>query len=182
MNITPGKIILGTAPATTHWLDLYGMIMERLSEHLSDPAAFYKKLGIDPNNQGSAAQKIGKLDLEAYRDLKSSWKRVRQTIQLFGLELGEDLTLSPMLTEMQTKTWRQKPWLEVGRSTDTDAVRFEGRDALTALSFFNFYIQQCETLDPAAHMRNLLASQGVTKDNWAEHAGGLGIANPFAGT
>jgi hypothetical protein len=60
-------------------------------------------------------------------------------------------------------------------------LRFEGRDAITAVGFFNMYAQQCDTMDPRTRIKESLEAQGITKDNFHEHIGAAGIRNPWEG-
>ncbi len=79
----------------------------------------------------------------------------------------------------QMAMWKQKPWLEVSHEMERLPVRFEGRDALTAFGFINFFIQQCENLDPGKKVRDALLAQGITAENFHQHAENLMIRNPF---
>ena len=162
---------------TQHWLDLYSMILDRLAEGLADPAAMMKKFNItDP---GVAANPIRKMDIEKYRESAEAWKRVKASIAAFGLSLDDDLTLAPLPHEMNTKLWREAPWVEVYHPNETKPLRFTGRDAMTAIGFFAFFINAVQNRDPRQEIRRSLEKQGITKDNFHEHVGLLGIANPW---
>lgn len=164
---------------TRKWLDLYDLLLDRMVEFLADPKRFYQHLGINPNEEG-AAPLPQKLDMEQYKDLRASWKRVQRAIEFFGLDMSEELTIAPLPQEMATKKWQANPWLEVFRPTDmAHGVPFKGRDALTAFGFINFYIQQCETLDPSKKVREMLEAQGITKENFDVMLAGTSIANPW---
>jgi hypothetical protein len=59
-------------------------------------------------------------------------------------------------------------------------VRFKGRDALTALGFLTFWIRQCNKVDPISETKRMLEAQGITPDNFSDHADRLMIRNPWA--
>lgn len=172
--------------STRDWLDLYDMMLDRMFEFLKDPLKGALNRGITEKElaeQSALARLPQKMDMASYHELKESWKRVRATMQIFGLELGDDLEIAPLaVLQPDTKAfrvWLTNPRLEVSRGLEKPLV-FEGRDALTALGFLNVYIQQCETVDPAARIRQVLEAQGITKDNFHERVGaGSGIRNPW---
>lgn len=171
--------------STRDWLDLYEMMLDRLAEFLKDPVKFAMRQGItkeELDKQASVARLPGKLDLDAHRELMYSWKQVRTSIQLFGLELGEDLEIGPpVVFEPESKAfvkWKANPVLEVSRGLDKP-LTFKGRDALTALGFLNMYIQQCATVDPSVRIRQTLEAQGITKENFHEQVGASGIRSPW---
>lgn len=171
--------------STRDWLDLYDMLLDRLAEFLKDPVKFALAQGITQDElakQASIAQLPGKMDLDAHRELMSSWKQVRTSIQLFGLELGEDLEVGPPVVfqpeSREFVKWLANPILEVSRGLDKP-LTFRGRDAKTALGFLNMYIQQCATVDPSVKIKQTLAAQGITKENFHEQVGASGIRSPW---
>jgi hypothetical protein len=173
------------AQTTKDWLDLYDMMLDRGFEFAKDPVRGALARGItekELEEQKSTARLPGKMQMDAYHALMESWKRVRTTIQIFGLEVGEDLELAPNeILETTTPAfarWMQKPWVEITRGFEKP-LRFEGRDALTAVGFLNMYVQQCATIDPRKRIREALEAQGITKDNFHEHVGASGIRNPW---
>lgn len=171
--------------STRDWLDLYDMMLDRLAEFLKDPVKFALAQGITKEElakQASIAQLPGKMDLDRHKELISSWKQVRTSIQLFGLELGEDLEIGPHeCMDPDTpafQKWLRNPVLEVSRGIGKP-LTFRGRDALTALGFLNMYIQQCATVDPSVKIKQTLEAQGITKENFHEHVGASGIRSPW---
>lgn len=174
-----------TTRSTRDWLDLYDMVLDRGFEFAKDPTKGALARGITQKEldaQKDTAQLPGKMQMEAYHALIASWKQVRASILIFGLELGEDLELSPPeILETGSPAfalWMRKPWVEISRGVEKP-LRFEGRDAITAVGFFNMYIQQCQTLDPTAPIKKALEAQGINKDNFHEHVGAAGIRNPW---
>ena len=159
---------------TRDWLDLYDLMLDRLAEMLKDPLQAALSRGItekELQEQQSVARLPSKMKLDAHHELMASWKRVRTSIQLFGLELGEDLEIAP-LAAMDPKNpkfamWVKNPVLEISRGLDKP-LTFKGRDALTAHGFLNMYIQQCDTLDPSAKIKKDLEARGITKENFRE--------------
>lgn len=166
---------------TGDWVDLYSLVLDRLAEFLADPEKRAQQLGITQEElkaQERIARLPDKMDIDQYHDLRASWKRVAANIKVFGLTLGDDLMLAPLMQEMGTKEWRAAPWLDVARGNE-EPLHFFGRDALTAIGFFNFFIQQCEQVDPAARIRRLLEAQGVNAENFRERMFGTNISNPW---
>ena len=171
--------------STKDWLDLYDMTLDRGFEFAKDPTKGALDRGITQKEldaQKGTAVLPGKMQMEAYHGLIASWKRVRTTIQIFGLELGEDLMLEPQaILNVGTPAfnkWMMNPWVEISRGIEKP-LRFDGRDAITAVGFLNMYVQQCATVDPRTRIRAALEAQGITKDNFHEQVGAAGISNPW---
>lgn len=171
--------------STRDWLDLYDMMLDRMAEFLKDPLKASLARGItkeELEQQKSLARLPQKMDLDAHKELMSSWKSVRTSILLFGLELGEDLEIGPMEAmdpdSPAFAKWCRNPVLEVSRGMDKP-LTFRGRDALTALGFLNVYIQQCATVDPSVRIKQALAAQGITKENFHETMSGSAMRSPW---
>lgn len=172
------------ADTTLHWVDLYSMTLDRLAEFLADPLKAATRMGITPEElekQKKYMQLPGKMKLEEFHNLMASWKNVRTDILMFGLRLGDDLMLAPDMQMWGSKTWQQRPWLEVSRGNE-NPMKFFGRDALTAIGFFNFFIQQMDSVDPSAHIKRSLEAQGITKENFINNPAlfGSSIRDPWA--
>jgi hypothetical protein len=164
---------------TEDWIDLYSLVLDRLAEFLADPQKRAAKLGITQAELAAQKERLpNKMDMEKYRELCSSWKNVARDLRTFGLALGDDLQLAPLMQDMAKPEWQQQPWLEVFRGNDKP-LRFYGRDALTALGFFNFFIQQCDQVDPTDRIKTMLTAQGITKDNFREKMFGTAVRNPW---
>jgi hypothetical protein len=164
---------------TEDWIDFYSLTLDRLAEFLADPQKRAAKLGITKEELAAQKEKLpGKMDMEKYRELCASWKNVARDLRLFGLALGDDLQLAPLMQDMNTKTWMEQPWLEVFRGNDKP-LRFYGRDALTALGFFNFFIQHCDQVDPTDRIKKMLEAQNINKDNFREKMFGTAVRNPW---
>jgi hypothetical protein len=162
------------------WIDLYSLTLDRLAEFLADPQKRALKMGITKEELAKQEAKLPRqISLEEYRIQQDSWKNVSREIIAFGLQLGDDLLLAPQMEEMSTKAWRTAPWLFVFREAENIPLRFYGRDALTALGFFNFFIQHCDNIDPTKRIREELEAQGVTEENFNEHFLGTSITNPW---
>ena len=169
---------------TRDWLDLYDMMLDRGLEFAKDPHAGALKRGITQAElDAQGGQMPAKMSMDAYYAMRNSWKRVRTSMQIFGLELGDDLEIEPgIILETSTpafKQWMCNPWVEISRGAEKP-LRFDGRDAITAVGFLNMYIQQMETLDPRKRIREALEAQGITKDNFHEKVGAdSGIRDPW---
>ena len=164
---------------TDDWIDLYSLVLDRLAEFLADPQKRAAKLGITKEELAAQKERLpGKMDMEKYRELCASWKNVARDLRTFGLALGDDLQLAPLMQDMAKPDWQQQPWLEVFRGQDKP-LRFYGRDAMTALGFFNFFIQQCDQVDPTARIKEALLDQGINKDNFREKMFGTSVRNPW---
>jgi hypothetical protein len=133
---------------TRDWLDLYDMMLDRGLEFAKDPHAGALKRGITQAElDAQGGQMPAKMSMDAYYAMRNSWKRVRTSMQIFGLELGDDLEIEPgIILETSTPAfaqWMRSPWVEISRGAEKP-LRFEGRDAITAVGFLNMYIQQME--------------------------------------
>lgn len=179
---------------TEDWLDLYTAFLDSLNRNLEKPREWFERLGITPGAEGvmdlprAATQE--KID-----EQQNSWARVKRDIRVFGLELSEELELEPAILDPTTKptsgqelvryqkqmmAWEKDPWLHVAHRFEITPVRFKGRDALTALGFFMFWITQCNKVDPVEQTRKMLIAQGITPENFHLHADRLMIRNPWA--
>jgi hypothetical protein len=172
------------AGTTRYWIDMYAMVLDRLMEFLADPQKAAARMGItkeELEKQKQTAQLPGKMDMDAAKELMASWKNVRNDILLFGLTLGDDLMIAPDMSMWQSGTWQKNPWLEVSREND-NPLKFFGRDAMTAIGFFNFFIQQMDTVDPCAYIKKSLEAQGITKENFINNPAlfGSSIRDPWA--
>ncbi len=170
---------------TAHWLDVYEMALDRGIEVAKDPKKAMLARGVSEKEiaeQEARAPLPGKMDMEEHRRLMSSWKRVRVSIQIFGLELGEDLEITPQCVFFPNSrpfyVWSQNAWLKVHRAKG-DHIEFKGRDAKTALNFFSFYGVKSENVDPTKEIKAKLLEQGITKENFAERMAGTSIRNPW---
>lgn len=185
---------MSTPPKTEHWIDLYTMVLDQLAENLRDPKDWFERLGIKPGEEGAIALPK-KLDEAAYLEQQNAWASVKRDLRIFGLELGESLMLAPEILNPQAKPthgqalvrweyamkkWEKEPWLEISHELEVVPVRFRGRDALLALGFISFWIQQCNKVDPIEETKKMLNRQGITAENFAEHADRLMIKNPWA--
>lgn len=179
---------------TADWIDLYTMQLEQLADNLRDPVAWYERLGITPDTPGYRPPPP-KMSEEAYIEQQNAWASVKRDLRVFGLELGEELMLAPeimnpelkpthgqALTRWQyaMKAWEKDPWLEISHKLEVVPVRFRGREALIALGFITFWIQQCNKVDPVEETKKMLLKQGINADNFAAHADRLLIKNPWA--
>lgn len=166
---------------TQDWIDLYSLILDRLAEYLADPKKNALKMGIteaELKAQTDTARLPGKMDIEKYRELRESWRNVARDLKMFGVQLSDDLQLAPLMSEMG-KEWMAAPYLHVFHVNETKPLTFYGRDAMTAIGFFNFFSNQCERLDPTKKIREDLEAQGITKENFHERMALTGIANPW---
>lgn len=169
---------------TEDWIDLYSLVLDRLAEFLADPKKMAKRLGItdaELEEQKKHARLPGKMDMEKYQELRTSWKNVSRDLRAFGVQMGDDIQLAPLMQEMSKPDWAAAPWLQVFHSGEK-ALMFYGRDAMTAIGFFNFFIQQCEQVDPRVRIKQELEAQGITKENFRERLFGTSVRNPWEDT
>lgn len=169
---------------TDSWIDLYSMILDRMAETLADPGALYDKLGIREENK-RIAQSGGfntlpqkKLDLERYAELRASWKRVSADIRAFGITLNDDLEMESNIDDRNAGT--EQKYVVIAREGDKTPLMFYGRDAYTVFGFMGFYANAKMTRDPRADIKRALEAQGITRENFHQHVGLAGIANPWA--
>ena len=168
------------AQNTRAWVDLYSLVLDRLAEFLADPVKRALKMGITVEELRQQEQGLPKqMILEKYKEQQDSWKNVSREILAFDLKLGDDLLLAPEMKDMATKQWKAAPWLFVFRETDKTPLKFYGRDAFTAMGFFNFFINQCEQVDPRLRIRQELEAQGINAENFRERMFGTSVVNPW---
>ncbi len=165
---------------TGDWIDLYSLVLDRLAEYLADPKRNALKMGITEQelHEQTTARLPNKLDIEKYREARESWRNVARDLKAFGIQLNEELQLAPLLNEMKGE-WMSAPYLHVFHLGEGKPLTFYGRDAMTAIGFFNFYSNHCDRLDPTKKIRENLEAQGITKDNFHERMALTGIANPW---
>ena len=163
---------------TNDWIDLYSLVLDSLAEFLADPQKRALKMGITLSELNAQEAKLPKkIDMEEYRILCTSWRNVARDLKALGVRLDEDIQLAPTMAEMKGP-WNANPWLEVFHEGEKP-IKFFGRDALTAIGFFSFFINQCDVLDPTIKIKRNLEAQGITKENFDERMALTGIANPW---
>ncbi len=161
---------------TRQWIDMYSLILDRLAEGLADPKKLYAHLGI---SEEAGANIPHAMSVKKYKESRDSWNKVKDVMLLFGLEIGEDLLLAPE-TVLSDKAWNDNPWLEVSRPGDVTPLKFFGREAQTALGFISFFINTCDQVDPNKRVKRHLEAQGITKENFFQEVGLMGISDPWA--
>lgn len=178
---------------TEGWLDLYTAFLDTLNRNLENPREWFERLGIKPGDEG-VMQLPKASSPEKVEEQQASWARVKRDIRAFGLELGENLEMAPEILNPEAKPthgqalarynkalaqWEKDPWVDVAHRFELTPVRFKGRDALTALGFFTFWITQCNKVDPVEETKKVLAQQGINAENFHLHADRLMIRNPW---
>jgi hypothetical protein len=167
------------ATKTEDWLDLFTLMLETASEMVDDPKKSYERMGISQGEiDRGEAPLPGKRDPEAYRLTLASWKNVCRGLKLFGIALGDMVHLEPKPEVLKSSMWNSRPWIQVSHGGQ-DSIRFEGHEAMVALSFFHFYVDKCRSIDPSAYIRQTLTEQGISKENFRQRLAGTSIANPW---
>lgn len=153
------------------WLDAFYIGMQAACEKNADKDFWRKRVGCDAPG----------FDLEVYRDWEHAWKEVRAQFKLFGLEDFDDAEIEGVNIDPKTLT------LSVAagkvcfyRPGDKIPMTLKGVPARIAVNFLNFFTAGMRAdQDPRAFVRQALSSQGVTAENFHQHADKLMITNPW---
>lgn len=183
---------------TGYWLDYYTAFLEQIYSRVSDPKAWYDKLGLsDDKNAMPAPQKAS---LESINESKEAWAAVRRDLRVFGLSLSEHLEFEPesamyaadparlpstpaenARAKRELLEWSKNPWFSAKHEFELVPLRFEGRKAMTAVNFFMWWINQTNgRVDPREETKKILLQQGINAENFHLHADKLLIKNPWA--
>jgi len=183
---------------TEYWLDYYTAYLDQMYSNMSKPEVWFDRLGITNEKNVVATPKAA--SLESIHESKESWQSVRRDLRAFGLTLSEYLTFEPdeslfvadparlprdpqenARAKRAMMAWVKKPWLTAKHEFELMPIRFDGRKALTAVSFFVWWINQTNgRLDPREETKRILLAQGINAENFHLHSEKLAIKNPWA--
>jgi hypothetical protein len=178
-------------PTTRLWVDAYTMQLEAIAEIMANPQTrksvedAVKKAeadlaaNTDPTkdeqlmslvaNQKQILFEMGTFNLEAYRDLMSRWRSVRDQILMAGWDLNVDLDFDPVealgIVNVSQGGGKPKP--------------FMAAEAQVMLAFIQFVSNKQDSISPQEHAKQMLLKQGINADNFHEHQDRLGISNPW---
>jgi hypothetical protein len=183
---------------TEYWLDYYTAHLDQIYSNVSAPKEWFSRLGIDKEKNVIATPQ--KASPEAIQESKDAWAAVKRDLRIFGLTLSESLVFAPpagvwaadpkkLPVKPQKKArakremmeWVKDPWFTAKHELELMPVRFTGRKAFTAASFFAWWINQTDgRVDPREQTRRILLEQGINAENFHLHADKLAIKNPWA--
>lgn len=193
MIITPSTA--GLAPALPRdikvWVDAYTMQLEASfaaamnSEVKGEVADAVKRSAADAKSarDGSAAQfksaqvaenqrdiqaKVAGFNMDAYHAIRAAWARLSVDLAATGWDLAEDIGFEK-LPDGHVRIQQRKESLLVQREV-----------AQLAYAFLLWVEEASEKADPREYVKRMLSEQGIGPDNFDQHAGRLGIANPWA--
>lgn len=119
-------------------------------------------------NQRDIQAKVAGFNLDAYHAIRSAWARLSVDLAATGWDLAEDIGFEE-LNDGRVLVKQRKEQLIVQREV-----------AKLAYAFLLWVEETQDKADPREHVKRVLAEQGIGPDNFDQHAGRLGITNPWA--
>lgn len=119
-------------------------------------------------NQLDIQAKVAGFNLDAYHAIRSAWARLSVDLAATGWDLAEDIGFEE-LNDGRVLVKQRKEQLIVQREV-----------AKLAYAFLLWVEETQDKADPREHVKRVLAEQGIGPDNFDQHAGRLGITNPWA--
>lgn len=192
--MSPDELVLPPPPnpTTRLWVDAYSMQLEAVAEIMADVKTrrnveqAIKKAEADLNantdpaqeqqlravvaNQKQILLEMGLFNIEAYRELMTRWRFVRDQVLASGWDLSQELhfDVDEALGVAQVSQGTLKP------------RPFMAGEVQVILAFLTFVTNNQNRLDPLEYTKQILQKQGITAENFAEHAEHLCIRNPWA--
>lgn len=176
----------------TMWVDAYTVTLEANAEANSDPRVKQriegalreikanlaaatndeerKALGEAVHNQQAILDQLGHFDLEAFNDIRARWRQISSDLLRSGWDLRDKID------------FRRKPDGDLhAKQGKTDiGITWSPATAAVAVTFFAFVNRSQNSIpDPRAYARQLLERQGITAENFDQHADRLAIQNPW---
>ena len=189
---------MSVTPNTEYWLDLYTALLAQLHHNTNKPQEWFDRLGI--TNEAGVVATPRSASMESIHESEQAWQRVRRSIKVFGLELNDHLDVKPQgayyaanpteiprvgqaranaLKELQA--WSADPWIELRHDFELIPLRFKGRDAMSAASFFAYWHDRSQSNDdPREATKKILLEQGINAENFHLHSEQFMIKNPWA--
>jgi hypothetical protein len=144
-------------------------------------------------NQQHVLDQLGQFDIEAYRDISARWKQIRGDLLSSGWDMRQNVDFFRMSNgnlHVSQKTALQKKHIQiraklVGEAglTEKDlgpGIIWHPATAAVAITFFKFvHDSQTSVTDPREYTRRTLEQQGITAENFDQHADKLAIQNPW---
>ena len=119
-------------------------------------------------NQLDIQAKVAGFNLDAYHAIRAAWARLSVDLAATGWDLAEDIGFEE-LSDGRVLVKQRKEQLIVQREV-----------AKLAYAFLLWVEETQDKADPREHVKRVLAEQGIGPDNFDQHAGRLGITNPWA--
>lgn len=119
-------------------------------------------------NQLDIQAKVAGFNIDAYHAIRSAWARLSVDLAATGWDLAEDIGFEE-LPDGRIRIQQRREVLLVQREV-----------AKLAYAFLLWVEETSDKADPREHVKRVLAEQGIGPDNFDQHAGRLGIANPWA--
>ncbi len=175
--------------AMNAWVDAYTMFLTALAEANNSEelrgvvadatkrtAAEAKRTGSTQDilvaaNQKLINEKMKTFSVEENKELMALWKKVKKDFLMTGWDLGEDINyqLDP--------TTKKK--LHVWQGNERGGLYFSLAEGGLVVKFLKFVQEHSSTFNPVAYTKQMLEKQGITKDNFKQHADSLAIINPW---
>jgi hypothetical protein len=165
------------------WLDAFFALLEASVETAADVDGLGERASLSKRQAKRMSHMVGTVNMEKLRERRHVWKRVRDRFGHFGDNcIVEEIGFSGMKTEPDGSIAVTDPVVRVQRYTDKTPVIFNSEEEISVVCrFFQFYRAYCESLDPSAFVRAVLAKRGITAENFLTHPSSPAgmIRNPF---
>ncbi len=144
-------------------------------------------------NQQNVLDQLGQFDLEAYKDISTRWKSIRSDLLSSGWDMRQQIDFFRMSngdlhvsqkSALQKKHMRIREKVSGGAGlTEADlgpGIVWHPATAAVAITFFKFVFDSQQSVpDPLEYTRRMLEQQGITEENFDQHADKLAIQNPW---
>lgn len=165
------------------WLDAFFAMLETAVETVADVDGLADKADLSRSQRKRMTRQLGVVNMEALRARRHVWKRVRDRFGHFGDDCSMlDLGFTGLKSEVDGTMLVTSPHVRVQKFVDKVPVLFTDEDEITVVCrFFQFYRATCNTLDPKAFVKTVLAKKGITAENFLTHpeSPSAMIRNPF---
>jgi hypothetical protein len=175
------------------WVDAYEVILEcnmmaatdpRKHQEIADAEAAIKadlviatsdeqreQLRAALAEQQQVARVMKSFSAESFFAVRATWRLVREDLLTVGWDLRRDVD------------FQGKPNGELwGRQGGGPFKKWPQEKGLVVATFMHWVMQtQNDVKDPVAYTKAMLERQGITKENFHEHADKLAIRNPWGG-
>lgn len=157
-------------------------------------------------NQLDIQAKVSLFNIDAYHAMRAAWARLSLDLIATGFDLAEEIGFEladgSIRMQMQcrqgdprytgpahrvlSEAEKQALFEKTGEYPDEPVTRIgkplivQREVAKLAYAFLLWVEETQDKADPREHVKRVLAEQGIGPDNFDQHAGRLGITNPWA--
>lgn len=159
-------------PTTRQWVDAFFGSMEIVADLLADRQKIQAQFNTTIHGKT--------FDLEAYRERRDVWRRVKTKILSLGLDV-ESLEFEGA-TKNASGDWIvvDPKGLAVYHEGDQTAMIFNGDEAQCMMNFLAFFLASAQQgIDPKSYVRGVLGEQGIDRTNFHLYRDKLAISNPW---